>query len=291
SDVRAADIPGVVSELSSEVSRSSEASGKGGGDQQKNTSGAAKTSAAAAPQPVPGEGERLEDLLPQAPVKEAAPAAPSPKESFHTASSPAKEDTEGTQPAGVLLKQGNIPTTGATQNVTTEGQEETTLSSFAADDDNAVTNDADEDNTENSGDDLASRAAVTDEKQQHQREDGSEKETAPAATPQAKMKIPALQTSFHCNRYRKLKAAWSQGVSQEKKTVFSPKANNRMEHLTAMPNQLQHHACQRKVLPPVMALTRLLRRKFPIKIRQVLTQYQKQHKIMEVKMPIKRKHQ
>ncbi|PBJ76224.1 mucin-associated surface protein [Trypanosoma cruzi cruzi] len=185
SDVRAADIPGGVSELSSEVSRSSEASGKGGGDQQKNTSGATKTSAAA-PQPVPGEGERLEDLLPQAPVKEAAPAAPSPKESFHTASSPAKEDTEGTQPAGVLLKQGNIPTTGATQNVTTEGQEETTLSSFAADDDNAVTNDADEDNTENSGDDLASRAAVTEEKQQHQREDGSEKETAPAATPQVK---------------------------------------------------------------------------------------------------------
>ncbi|KAF8284535.1 Mucin-associated surface protein (MASP), subgroup S115, partial [Trypanosoma cruzi] len=47
-DVRAADIPGgVSSELSSEVSRSSEASGKGGGDQQKNTSGAAKTSAAA----------------------------------------------------------------------------------------------------------------------------------------------------------------------------------------------------------------------------------------------------
>ncbi|EAN96682.1 Mucin-associated surface protein (MASP) [Trypanosoma cruzi] len=199
-DGRAAGIPGGdSSELSSEVSRLSEASGTGGDDQQKNTPGKEKQ-AAAETQPVPvahskpsgsagtvpGEGGRLEDLLPQAPVKETAPAAPSPRESFHTASSPAKEGTESTQPADVLLKQGNIPTTDATQNATTEGQEETTSSSSAADDDNAVTNDADEGNEENSGDDSASRAAVPDEKQQREREDGNEKERAPAATPQVK---------------------------------------------------------------------------------------------------------
>ncbi|KAF5216937.1 Mucin-associated surface protein (MASP) subgroup S119 [Trypanosoma cruzi] len=200
-DGRAAGIPGGdSSELSSEVSRLSEASGTGGDGQQKNTNGAAKTSAAAAPQPVPvphskpsgsagevlGEGGRLEDLLPQAPVKETAPAAPSSMESFHTASSPSKEDTESTQPADVLLKQGNIPTTDATQNATTEVQGETTLPSSVADDNNALTNEADEGNEENSGDVSASRAAVTDEKQQREREDGNEKEKAPAATPQVK---------------------------------------------------------------------------------------------------------
>ncbi|EAN88577.1 mucin-associated surface protein (MASP), putative, partial [Trypanosoma cruzi] len=189
SDVRAADVPGgVSSDLSSEVSRSSEASGKGGGDQQKNTSVAAKTSA----------------------------AAPSPKESFHTASSPAKEDTESTQPADVLLKQGNITTTDATQNVTTEGQEETKLSSFAADDDNAVANDADEDNTGNSGDDLASRAAVTDEKQQHQREDGSEKETAPEATPQVKNEDPGSADVVSVQQVQKAQGGRESGSESRK---------------------------------------------------------------------------
>ncbi|RNF03386.1 mucin-associated surface protein (MASP), partial [Trypanosoma cruzi] len=86
SDFRAADIPrGVSSELSSEVSRSSEASGKGGGDQQKTQVGPQNISSSTTTT-CPGEGERSEELLPQAPVKEAAPAAPSPKESFHTAS-------------------------------------------------------------------------------------------------------------------------------------------------------------------------------------------------------------
>ncbi|KAF8304347.1 Mucin-associated surface protein (MASP), subgroup S119 [Trypanosoma cruzi] len=199
-DGRAAGIPGGdSSELSSEVSRLSEPSGTGGDDQQKNTPGKEKQ-AATPPQPVPvphskpsgsagevlGEGGRLEDALPETPVKETAPADPSSMESFHTASSPSKEDTESTQPADVLLKQGNIPTTDATQNATTEVQGETTLPSSAADDNNALTNDADEGNEENSGDVSASRAAVTDEKQQREREDGNEKEKAPAATPQVK---------------------------------------------------------------------------------------------------------
>ncbi|RNC57578.1 mucin-associated surface protein (MASP) [Trypanosoma cruzi] len=213
---RAAGIPGQESsELSSEVSRSSEASGTEGDGQYTNTNGAAKP-AAAAPKPVSvtkpkpsgiagagAEGERLEDLLPEKPVKEAAPAAPSPKESFHTASSPSKEDTESTQPADDLLKQDKIPTTAATQNATTKSHGESTSSSSAADDNSAVTNNADEGNAENSGDDLASRAAVPDEKQQNQREDGSEKETESVPTPQVKNEDPNSADVFSVQQVQK----------------------------------------------------------------------------------------
>ncbi|EKF29512.1 mucin-associated surface protein (MASP), putative [Trypanosoma cruzi marinkellei] len=76
---RAAGIPtGVSSESSFEVSRSSEASGTGGGDRHNNTNGAAKPAA----------------------------AAPSPKASSHTASSASREDPEGTRPVDYPQKQG-----------------------------------------------------------------------------------------------------------------------------------------------------------------------------------------
>ncbi|PBJ69262.1 mucin-associated surface protein [Trypanosoma cruzi cruzi] len=200
---RAAGIPGQESsEFPSKVSRSSEASGIGGDGQYKNTNGAAKP-AVAAPKPVSvtqpkpsgiagaGEGERLEDPLPETPVKETAPAAPSPKASSHTASSPSKKkETESTKPADGPQKKDKIPTTAATQNATTEGHGEATSSSSAADDSNAVTNNADEGNVENSNDGSASRAAVPDEKQQREREDGSEKETESVPTPKAKNEDP-----------------------------------------------------------------------------------------------------
>ncbi|KAF8283244.1 Mucin-associated surface protein (MASP), subgroup S119 [Trypanosoma cruzi] len=214
---RAAGIPGQESsELSSEVSRASEASGTEGDGQYTNTNGAAKP-AAAAPKPVSmtkpkpsgiagagAEGERLEGLLPQASVKETAPAAQSPKPSSHTASSPSKkEDTESTKPADDPQKKDKIPTTAATQNATTKSHGEATSSSSAADDSNAVTNNADEGNAENSGDDLASRAAVPDEKQQREREDGSEKETESVPTPQVKNEDPNSADVFSVQQVQK----------------------------------------------------------------------------------------
>ncbi|EKG01255.1 mucin-associated surface protein (MASP), putative, partial [Trypanosoma cruzi] len=296
---RAAGIPGQESsEFPSKVSRSSEASGIGGDGQYKNTNGAAKP-AVAAPKPVSvtqlkpsgiagaGEGERLEDPLPETPVKETAPAAPSPKASSHTASSPSKKkDTESTKPADGPQKKDKIPTTAATQNATTEGHGEATSSSSAADDSNAVTNNADEGNVENSNDGSASRAAVPEKNNNVNERMAARRKRNQYQRQKQKMKAPRLQMSFQCNRYRMLKAAGSRGVSQERKTVLSPQTNNRMEHLTAMPNQLQHHVHQQRESPSAMALTRLLKRRFPIREQQVLMQYQKQHKKMEIKMTV-----
>ncbi|RNC31921.1 mucin-associated surface protein (MASP) [Trypanosoma cruzi] len=241
-DGRAAGIPGGdSSELSSEVSRLPEASGTGGDGQQKNTPGKEKQ-AATPPQPVPvphpkpsgsagellGGGGRLEDALPETPVKKNAPAAPSPTASSHTASLPSKEDTETRKPADDPQKKDKKPTTDAIQNATTEAQGETTSSSSAADDNNAVTNEADEGNAENANDGSASRAAVPNEKQRREREDGSGKETEPAATPQVKNENPGSADAVSVQQVQKAQSGRESG-SESRKEDSAPTTNKQQD--------------------------------------------------------------